>query len=94
MRKLCGAKSRRNENRPCRGIAMANGRCRMHGGKSTGRKTEEGKRNHALAVTTTGLHTNKAIEDKRQARKMINDTKLLLNSLQKEGSQHVSDRKK
>lgn len=86
MRKLCGAKSRRNENRPCKGIAMANGRCRMHGGKSTGHKTEEGKRNHALAVTTTGLYTNKALEERRQARKLLNDTKLLLSSLQRGGT--------
>lgn len=30
----CGAKGR--SGRPCKGIAMANGRCRFHGGKSTG----------------------------------------------------------
>jgi len=33
-RKLCGAKTRAGT--PCRNGAMANGRCRMHGGKSTG----------------------------------------------------------
>ncbi len=33
----CGARSKRY-NRPCRQPAMANGRCRMHGGKSTGPK--------------------------------------------------------
>lgn len=32
-RKLCGAKKRRSEEL-CRGLAMANGRCRLHGGKS------------------------------------------------------------
>lgn len=31
----CGAHSRRTGN-PCRSPAMKNGRCRMHGGKSTG----------------------------------------------------------
>lgn len=30
--KRCGAKTRRGES--CRGLAMINGRCRMHGGKS------------------------------------------------------------
>jgi hypothetical protein len=30
----CGAKTR--SGAPCKGIAMANGRCRMHGGTSTG----------------------------------------------------------
>lgn len=34
--KLCGAKTRNGE--PCKNYAMANGRCRMHGGKSTGPK--------------------------------------------------------
>lgn len=36
----CGAKTRKGT--PCRGPAMANGRCRMHGGKSTGPRTPEG----------------------------------------------------
>jgi hypothetical protein len=31
----CGAHSRRT-GKPCRNGAMANGRCRMHGGKSPG----------------------------------------------------------
>lgn len=31
---LCGAKTR--SGKPCKNRAMANGRCRMHGGKSTG----------------------------------------------------------
>jgi hypothetical protein len=33
--KLCGAPKRKTHQR-CRAIAMANGRCRLHGGKSTG----------------------------------------------------------
>src|SRR5690625_4471150 len=33
-RELCGAKTRAGT--PCKNGAMANGRCRMHGGKSTG----------------------------------------------------------
>jgi len=33
-RKTCGAKTRSGE--PCKNWAMPNGRCRMHGGKSTG----------------------------------------------------------
>ena len=36
----CGAKTRKET--PCRAPAMANGRCRMHGGKSTGPRTIEG----------------------------------------------------
>ncbi|WP_409176444.1 HGGxSTG domain-containing protein [Brevibacillus fortis] len=35
-KKLCGAKTR--SDRPCKKAALANGRCRLHGGKSTGPK--------------------------------------------------------
>ena len=38
----CGAKARTHGGLPCRMPAMANGRCRLHGGKSTGAKTAEG----------------------------------------------------
>ena len=31
----CGARSKRT-GKPCRGAAMPNGRCKVHGGKSTG----------------------------------------------------------
>src|SRR5437763_12341920 len=37
----CGARSRRT-GKPCRGAAMPNGRCKVHGGKSTGPRTPEG----------------------------------------------------
>lgn len=39
----CGAKTR--SGTPCKNGAMANGRCRMHGGKSTGAPPEKMKRN-------------------------------------------------
>ena len=38
---LCGAKNRRGT--PCRCKALRNGRCRFHGGRSTGPKTAAGK---------------------------------------------------
>lgn len=43
----CGAKTRKGT--PCkRKDVYMNGRCRLHGGLSTGPKTEEGKRRSAL----------------------------------------------
>src|SRR2546430_15095055 len=36
----CGARSKRT-GKPCRGAAMPNGRCKLHGGKSTGPRTPE-----------------------------------------------------
>jgi hypothetical protein len=38
----CAAKTRRQT--ACQAPAMKNGRCRMHGGKSTGPRTPEGSR--------------------------------------------------
>ena len=43
----CGARTR--AGCPCRGPAMKNGRCRMHGGASTGPKTAEGRARIAAA---------------------------------------------
>lgn len=42
MARRCGAHSRRS-GKPCQAQALANGRCRFHGGLSTGPKTQEGK---------------------------------------------------
>ena len=41
-RKKCGAFAR-STGKPCQMKALANGRCRLHGGLSTGPKTAEGK---------------------------------------------------
>jgi hypothetical protein len=40
IRDLCGARTRRGH--ACRCLALKNGRCRLHGGLSTGPKTEDG----------------------------------------------------
>jgi len=40
--KPCGARSKRT-GKPCRQPAMQNGRCRLHGGKSTGRPITSGR---------------------------------------------------
>lgn len=37
----CGAKTRKGT--PCKALALPNGRCRFHGGMSTGPRTPEGK---------------------------------------------------
>src|SRR2546428_14038457 len=41
----CGARSKRT-GKPCRAAAMPNGRCKLHGGKSTGPRTPEGLESH------------------------------------------------
>ncbi|WP_273218248.1 HGGxSTG domain-containing protein [Hyphomicrobium zavarzinii] len=41
IKQRCGARTR--TGRPCRAPAWPNGRCRMHGGLSTGCRTAEGR---------------------------------------------------
>jgi hypothetical protein len=59
----CGAYAR-STGRPCQGTALLNGRCRNHGGCSTGPKTLEGRRAVAEA-TRQRMHSGqqeKALE--------------------------------
>ncbi len=65
MQSLCGAHAR-TTGEPCRGAAMANGRCRMHGGRSTGRPI------------VTGEFTKAAKAQRAQLRGLIRDLKSLL----------------
>ena len=56
----CGAKTRRGT--PCqRPDNKRNGRCRLHGGASSGPRTEQGRAKIAAANTTTGQHTKEMI---------------------------------
>ena len=46
---------------------MPNGRCRMHGGKSTGPRTAEGRERIRSAHTLHGRYSAEAIELRRDA---------------------------
>jgi len=48
-KQTCGAYAR-STGKPCRAKALANGRCKNHGGMSTGPKTPEGRK--AIAQST------------------------------------------
>lgn len=50
----CGARTR--QGLACRQPAMRNGRCRFHGGKSTGARTEAGAAARTAAHTTHGMY--------------------------------------
>lgn len=52
----CGAKKRAGGT--CRAAAMRNGRCRLHGGASTGPRTVEGKERMRRAKTIHGAYSN------------------------------------
>lgn len=69
--KRCGAKSKRNKHQPCKAPAMKNGRCRLHGGLSTGPKTPEGKKRSAKANLKHGRYTNEAIAERKRMRMMM-----------------------
>jgi len=44
---LCGSHAR-STGKPCKRFAMKNGRCDMHGGKSTGAKSPHRQKSHGL----------------------------------------------
>lgn len=73
---LCGARSKRNEGRACRQPAMKNGRCRLHGGKSTGPKTREGLKRAMVAVFKHGFYSQKS----RKERDFMNHVLIKLNT--------------
>jgi hypothetical protein len=52
----CGAKTRKKV--PCQGPAMANSRCRMHGGASTGPRTPSGLERSRLARWRHGVYSS------------------------------------
>jgi len=48
-KKQCGAHAR-STGRPCKAKALPNGRCKLHGGLSTGPRSAEGRQAIALAT--------------------------------------------
>jgi hypothetical protein len=77
----CGAKTRRGT--PCQCPAMPNGRCRLHGGLSTGAKTAEGIARIRRAVTKHGRYTQAAKAERKYIRGLISASYAMLNDMQK-----------
>jgi hypothetical protein len=65
----CGAKTRRGTK--CQCPAMENGRCRLHGGKSTGPKTKAGIKRIQKAVAKHGQYTNERREQMAYFRSLV-----------------------
>ena len=65
----CGAKTRRGTacQRPAN---KRNGRCRLHGGASSGPRTEQGRAKVTAVNTTTGQHTRAMIARRREGAKI------------------------
>jgi hypothetical protein len=67
----CGAQSKRT-GKPCRAAAMPNGRCKVHGGKSTGPRTPEGLERSRRANWKHGYYSREAkAEQSRVRRKSV-----------------------
>jgi hypothetical protein len=75
----CGARTRRGN--PCQSPAMANGRCRMHGGRSTGPRTKEGLARSARARWKHGFYSVAERAVRRQGQMLLKDSLELLKRL-------------
>lgn len=78
----CGAKTRRGT--PCGCPAMKNGRCRLHGGLSTGPKTAEGIARIQAANTKHGRYSKTEQEEQRTYRAFVWNVNELLRKIRKE----------
>jgi hypothetical protein len=65
----------------CRCPAMRNGRCRLHGGLSTGPKTQEGRARISLALLKHGGYTRQAKQERLEVRELLHNSMELLNQL-------------
>lgn len=72
----CGAKTRRGT--ACKAPAMSNGRCRMHGGASTGPRTPEGLATSRRARWKHGLYSAEATGENKRVRQLIRESRELL----------------
>jgi hypothetical protein len=75
----CGAKTRRGT--PCVAPAMPNGRCRMHGGPSTGPRTLEGLDRSRKARWVHGLYSREARQQRQEARRLRKELAMLFAGL-------------
>ncbi|MBX7149418.1 hypothetical protein K1X76_10090 [bacterium] len=67
----CGAKTRQKSS--CLAPAMKNGRCRMHGGKSTGPKTELGLNNSRKANWKHGHYSRETCHLRKEAKGLMKE---------------------
>jgi len=78
----CGARTR--SGGCCRQPAMRNGRCRMHGGLSTGPRTATGRARCAAARRTHGFYAAETIALRREANARIRRLRLLTAAVRRE----------
>ena len=79
----CEAKTRKGT--PCQAPAMKNGRCRMHGGKSTGPKTLEGIERIRQAHLKHGLYTKESIATRKEFNALVKQMRNTLKEIDEKG---------
>ena len=77
----CGAKTRKQT--PCRAPAMANGRCRMHGGKSTGPRTPKGLERSRKANFKHGHYSAESIAVRRYMSQLLRESRKTIGQVEK-----------
>ena len=60
---------------------MKNGRCKFHGGMSTGAKTPEGLERMRLANTKHGRYSKQAMAEQRLYRLLLRESRQLLSAI-------------
>lgn len=83
----CGAKTRGGT--PCKAPAMANGRYRMHGGKSTGPRTPEGLERSRKANFKHGFYSAELLEERKFIRQLLRNSRETLEQVEKKVESRV-----
>lgn len=73
----CNARTKQT-GKPCKAPAMANGRCRLHGGKSTGPRTPEGLARSRRANWKHGWYSAEAKAERRRIQKLLRESRALV----------------
>lgn len=68
----CGANAKRTQE-PCRAPAMSNGRCRLHGGKSTGPTSKDGLTRSREANWKTGHYSAETKARRYAAKRLLSE---------------------
>ena len=67
---ICGARTKGTGD-PCRRLPCKNGRCKLHGGHSTGPRTPEGLERCKMASWKHGRRSKEAVEESRLIKELI-----------------------
>ncbi len=77
----CTAKSKRSGEQCLRWAVRGRETCHMHGGKSKGAKTKQGRENSRLAALRNGKYTKKVRAEHREVVELIRKSKDFLRGI-------------